>query len=423
MEKLEGNIVKLEIEVPEDEVARALEEAYKRISKNVKINGFRKGRVPRKILELRLGKEAIHQEAVEILVPSSYQKAVAESDLRPIDSPKIDVTQLEEGGPYKFTATVQVMPEVDPGDYKSVKVEKKVPPEIKDEDVDLAIQSLREQRAKFEKIDGDALQEGDYAVVDAVAYVDSTEVDDLTRRHLLVEAGKSGSLIGFEEVLPGMGVGETKTIQVEGSKTGNPKYADKTISYEVTVKEIMQKVLPELNDEFVKEVSGASSVDEFKNEIRSRLEKIASDRVTNEMRSEILKKVTEIAKVDVPDVLANRRIDAMIDEMRQSLEMQGMTLESYLEATSTNLEAIRERFKEAATEEVKVDLVLDAIAKAEGIEATDDEVNDEMQQLARSARRESSELRNILGEEGVSSIRRSIERRKTINRLIELCTV
>ncbi|HHY46065.1 MAG TPA: trigger factor [Firmicutes bacterium] len=420
VERLEGNLVKVEVEVPEEEVSKAISDTYRRIARQVSIPGFRRGHVPRQILDIRVGKQAIYQEAAQALISRSYEKAISDNRLRPIDSPKIEPPDVEEGKPLRYVAMVQVVPEVDLGDYRSVRVEKVSPPEVTEEDVESTIKTLREQMARFERADHSVAADGDYAVVDLTAHVDDAPAEDLSRKNLLVQVGESGALIGVEAEIAGMSIGETKEVLVDGSRTGIPRYEGKQVKYLVELKEIRRKVLPDLDEKFAKEISGSESVDELKKEIRSKLERAARERYRNEIESLVVKQVVDKASVTVPEVLVERRIDAMVEEMRRSVERQGMTLEGYLEATSTDLASLRSRFKEAAAEEVKTDLVLDAVAEAEGIEATNGEVEHRLEELAGASGKNVDEMRAILGDAGLGSIRRSIVRRKTLARLVEL---
>lgn len=422
VERIEGNFAHLDIEVDEAQVSRALDESYRRLAQRVTVPGFRKGKVPRQILEMRLGKGALYEDALKRLVPHVYMEAVKETGIDPVDEPDFDIEQIEEGKPLRFKAKVLVRPEVKLPDYRAIRVEKTAP-EVGDDEVDRYIEVLRRNRATAEPADHDTVQAGDLVTVDLELTSDGKPLEVRGGgKDLVIEAAAKQDLPGLGEGLIGLKPGEEKTIETTMPETYPEKsLAGKPARARVVVKEIRVRKLPDVNDEFAKAVGGYDSLDAMRRDIRERLQKSAESRAEAEYRKTVVERITQEAEVDVPEPLVDRQVDFMIRDLAESLAQQGMTLEGYLEACGLDEEALKKSYRDEAQALVKSDLVLDAISKAEGFTATDDEVNSRIAQIASRQGRTADEVRELLTRTGrIHSIEDAIVREKTIDRLVQL---
>lgn len=422
MEKLGNNVVALRIEVDESEVTRAIEQGYKKVVRNVIIPGFRKGKAPRKLLELRLGKEPVQKEAMDMLMPKAYSAAVQEMALEPIDQPKVDVEQFEEGKPFVFKATVEVMPEVRLGDYRSVRAEREDFP-VTDEDVTKYLEMLRERHARLVDAGKEEIEKGDFAVIDFEGFVEDRPMKDGKGKEQVLEVGGGRFLPGFEDQLIGARIGEKREVLVKFPEDYQPgEFAGKEAVFSVTVKDIKRKEVPEATDDFAREVGNFATFAELIGDIRSKLEKAAEDRAKVSFRNKVVEKVVEGAEVELPEVMVNRTIDQMVREFTQRLSGQTMTLEKYLEAVGMDEAAFREQFRKDAEREVKTRLVLDGVARAEGIQAGDEEVEARIQQIAQDLGRDAGDVKKLFVRQGgIEGLKDAIRRDKTISSLAEMC--
>ncbi|MGB3933841.1 MAG: trigger factor [bacterium] len=421
VEKLEKNRVSLEVELGADQVDKALDQAYRRVVKKVNIPGFRKGRVPRKILEMRLGKGVLYEEAVEILLPEAYAKAVEEASLEPIDQPQIEDIQIEEGSPFRFSATVEVKPEVKLGQYKGLPVERKKA-EVSEEEVDNFLENLRERTATWRVVEEGEAEDGDLVIIDFTGYVDGEPLQGGKGENHSLVLGSGSFIPGFEEQLVGAKSGEERKIQVTFPEDyHNQELAGVDAEFNVQVKEIKRKELAALDDEFAKDVSEFATLEELKEDIRKKLLEAAENKAESEFREELVKTAAANAEVEIPEVMVKRRVENMINDLEHRLQQQGLSLDVYLNIIDKTLENLREEFEEAARESVKIDLVLEAIAKAEGIETKEEEIEAELDTMVAGFAEEEDKLRELkerLRESGhVDLIADNLIRRKTIDLL------
>ncbi|HHY36168.1 MAG TPA: trigger factor [Firmicutes bacterium] len=421
VEKLEKNKVSLEVEVGADQVDKALAQAYRRVVKKVNIPGFRKGRVPRKILEMRLGKGILYEEAIEILLPEAYARAVEESALEPIDQPQIEDIHIEEGSPFRFSATVEVKPEVKLGLYKSLPVEKKKV-EVSEEDVAAFLENLRERTATWRVVEDGEAGEGDLVIIDYTGYVKGEPLPGGRGENHSLILGSGSFIPGFEEQLLGVKPGEERQIQVTFPEDyHNKELAGVEAEFTVQVKEIKRKELAPLDDEFAKDVSKFSTLEELKEDIRKQLLEAAENKAESEFREELVKQAVANAEVDVPETMVKRRVESMIHELEHRLQQQGIPLDVYLKISEKTLDELRDEFRDVARESVKTDLVLEAIAKAEGIETREEEVEAELDKMVAGFAAEEEKLKELkeqLRESGhVDLIVDNLIRRKTVDLL------
>ena len=419
-EKIDAHKTVLEMEVPEAEVVKAFDRAYQKLASKVNIPGFRKGKVPRKVLEMRLGKEALMDEALEILIPSAYGKALQEQDIDPVDRPEIEVVTFEENKPLVFKATVVGKPEVTLGEYKAVTVKKPVV-DITADDVAQELDTLRNRNAKMVVAEGAELQNGDFAMIDFEGFVDGQPFKGGDAKGYPLEVGSGSFIPGFEDQLVGAKAGEDREVKVTfPADYFVPELAGKEALFKVKVNDIKRKELPELDDEFVKEVSEFNSLEELKSDIENKLKETATAKAERDFRSGAVKVAVDNAAVDIPDVMIEHEIDNMLRELDVNLQNRGLSLSKYLEMAKTDVSALRGNYRESAQNSVKADLVLEAVAKAESIEVKPEDLEAEVAAMAAGYQAPVEEVRKIILEEGrVGALASQVLRKKAAKLIID----
>ena len=420
-EKIEHNKIKLEIEVDASEVDKALDRAYRSVVRKVSLPGFRKGRVPRRVLEAHFGPGVLHQDALELLIPPAYEKAISEVDEEPIDHPQFDFETLEQGEPFQFEATVEVMPSVELGEYKGVAVEQ-VENEITEEDLERHLESLQEQHARLVTVEEEdqAAGEGDLALIDFRGFIGGGPFPGGEAENYSLELGSKTFIPGFEEQVVGMKRGEEKEITVTFPEDYHEEeFAGKEALFKVTLKEIKQKKLPALDDDFVKEISDFETLFEFRVDLRERLEKAAAAKAKTDLEEALVKKVTDASQVELPSVLVERQIDRMLGEMEQYLRYQGLTLEKFVELSGRSVEELREEKRAEAEARTKANLVLDAVVKKEGFTVDDAEIDAEIAALSERHQDDPERIRDIFEKQGrIPLLKEELRIRKAIDLLV-----
>jgi trigger factor len=419
VEKLEGNQVQMTVTVPPEDVDEAVKKAVRSIARGVNIPGFRKGKAPRRVLEMRFGKEAILAQALEDLIPDAYQRALDKSGIQAIDRPVVDeLPDLVEGSPYTFKAKVQVLPEVELGDYRAVRVQKESV-EITDEQVRNVINSMRERFAELVSVDKPSLEKGDFADIDFEGSVEGVESEGLSHKGATLEIGSNSYIPGFEDQLVGMAVGEEREISVKfPDDYHSSELAGKDARFKVKLNDIREKRLPELDDEFAKDVGNYESLDELRSAIKERLESEAAARAEREFEDKVTSEVADRCSVDIPKILVDRTVDRMMDQLSIRLRYSGMTLEQYLQMREMTEQQLRDEFAPEAEKQVKIDLVLDAVSRAEGIEVTDEDVDQKLSELAEQYSRSVDELKELYEKEDrMDSLKESLRIEKTVAKL------
>ncbi|WP_132767354.1 trigger factor [Tepidibacillus fermentans] len=419
-EKIEKNKVNLHVEVEAEKLDEALDKAFKKVVKRINVPGFRKGKVPRKIFESRFGVEALYNDALDILLPEAYEQAINENGIEPVDRPEIDIETIEKGKPFVFTATVIVKPEVELGEYKALEVPEK-DFSVKEEDIEAELKQLQNRHAELEVVEDGEVQNGDIAVIDFEGFLNGEPFEGGKGEKYSLEIGSGTFIPGFEEQLIGMKKGEEKEIQVTFPENyHNEDLAGKETTFKVKVHDIKRKKLPELDDEFAKDVD-FETLEELKADIKNKLEERAKHEEEHYRRDTVIEKATENATVEIPEVMIENEIQAMIREFEQQLAYQGLNLDLYYQFTNSDEAALKEQFKNDAEKRVKTNLVLEAIAKAENIEVTDEEVEKELEKLAEQYKRDVEEIRSLFTarSNGLEGIKSDIQIRKTIDFLVE----
>lgn len=423
-EKIEHNKIKLEIEVAAPEVDTALEKAYRSVVKNINLPGFRKGKVPRRVLEARLGPEVLHQDALEMLIPPAYSEAISEVDVEPIDHPQFDFETIEAGKPFLFQAVVEVLPPVGLGEYKGVEVEQEKI-EITAEDLERHLESLREQHARLvpleEEDEDQVVQEGDLVLIDFQGFIDGEPFSEGEAENYSLEIGSKTFIPGFEEQLVGMKINEDREVKVTFPENyREQELAGKEALFKVSLKQIKRKQLPDLDDDFVKEISEFETLAEFKSDLRVRLEKAAAARAKTELEEKLIEKVSAASQVELPSLLVERQIDRLLGELDQYLRYQGLTLENYVKLAGKTMEELREEKKEEAEKRTKANLVLDAIVKKEGITVEDSEIDAKIAELAESYHDQPDRIKEIFEKQGrMPLLKEELRIRKAIDLLVQ----
>ncbi|MGH3144321.1 MAG: trigger factor [Rubrobacter sp.] len=392
--KLEENKVRLDVEVPAEAVRRGVEAKVRELGRQVRVPGFRPGKAPRRVIENRLGREYIYMEALQEQLPSWYSQAVVETDLRPIDQPEIhfdDALDEEEG--FKFSATVEVRPQATLGEYRGVEVPKREI-EVSDEEVEARIEELRAQFATLAAVEDRPVQEGDFVVLDFKGErmtggpIEGAEAEDY-----MLEVGRGELLPDFESNVVGMNAGERKQFGVtfpidydEESLRGQ------AVLFSVLAKEIKERDLPPLDDDFVKEASEFEALYELRTAVREQLEEAVEQRAAGEFRGHVLDVVARGAEVEVPDVMVHEKAHEMVESFERSIRAQGMEPEQYYQLAGTDHAEFEQRVRPDAEDTVKKELVLDAVVVAEGIEASEDAVMHEIEHLAEDSERSTDEI-------------------------------
>jgi len=422
VENGENQQVTLTIEVEAAEVEKAINRACKRLSNRVNIPGFRKGKAPRKIVETHLGKEYILNDAFEYdLAPKSFDKALDEQKIQPVTRPNIDIVTLEEGKDLVFKATVTPRPEVKLGEYKGLKVEKKVEA-VTDEDVDKQLKAMQERQGKqVDAPEGAAVENGDFTTLDFEGFVNGEAFEGGKGKDYPLEIGSGSFIPGFEEQLVGMKVGEERDVNVTFPEEYHAKdLAGKAATFKCTIHSIKRKELPELNDELAKKVSKFDTLDELKADIRKNLEHNAEHKAENEQRAAAIDTATDNITVDIPEVMIDNRVSAMLQEMAMRLESQGMKMEQYLQYAGTDIAKLREQYRDTAAKNVKTDLMLEEVAKAEDIKVEDKDLNAEVAGMAAAYGATPQQVAKIIKEQGrIGDLAASVLRKKTAQFIID----
>ncbi|MEH7176411.1 trigger factor [Neobacillus vireti] len=417
-EKLEGNTGVLTVEVSAEKVNEGLTAAFNKVVKQVNVPGFRKGKMPRPMFEKRFGVESLYQDALDILLPEAYGNAIDEAGIEPIDRPDIDIEQMEKGKELIFKATVQVKPEVTLGEYKGLEVEE-LDTNVTDEDVAKELETLQNRQAELVVKEEGTAELGDTVVLDFEGFVDGEAFEGGKAENHSLELGSGSFIPGFEEQLVGVAAGESKDVEVSFPEEYHAaELAGKPAVFKVTVHEIKGKELPELDDEFAKDVDEeVETLDALKEKIRTRLEDSKKHEAEHHLRDTLVEKAAENAQVEIPEVMVTNEVNRMLQEFEQRLQMQGMNLELYFQFSGQDENALREQMNEEAQNRVRVALTLEAIAKAENIEATDEDVNAELEKMAGMYNMTVDNIKAALG--GLEGIKGDLQKQKAVEFLIE----
>ncbi len=412
VEKLEKNMAKLTIEVSAEDLEKAIEKVYQKQKKQISIPGFRKGKVPRMMVEKMYGKEVFYEDAANDLIPEAYDKAVDECKEDIVSSPKIEVTQIEGGKPFIFTATVALKPEVKLGEYKGVKIEK-IDREVTEEDVMAEINRERDNNARNITVEDRPVKDGDMTVLDFEGFVDGVAFEGGKGEDYPLTIGSGAFIPGFEEQLVGAEIGNEVEVKVTFPEDYQAEELQgKEAVFKCTVKEIREKEIPELDDEFASEVSEFDTLAEYKEDVRKNLTEKKEKDAEAARENEAVQAAVEASEIEIPEAMLETQQRQMVDEFAQRITMQGMSMEQYMQFTGATYEKMIEQVKPQAEERIRARLVLEAIVKAENIAATDEEFEEELKTMAEVYQMEIDKVKELMGEREKKNIMQDLAVRK-----------
>ena len=416
----QGNEATIKLEATAAEVNKGFEQAIKRIANQVSIPGFRKGKAPRKVVENHVGAEAVKQEAFEIVANQVYNKAMADEKLIPVSDPSIKESDFEEGKDMTVTLTVTLKPEPELGEYKGVEVEKVVK-EITDKEVDEAIEELRTKAAKMVAAKDAIIEKGDFAIIDFAGTVDGKPFSGGEGKGYPLEVGSGSFIPGFEDQLIGLKAGEATDVDVTFPEEYFVKeLAGKEAIFKVNIQDVKRRELPEVNDEFAAANSEFKTVAELKAKYKERMEEGAKNQAEAEYEKALIAKVVDAAKFELPEIMVEDRISRMVEELQLNLESRKMNLDMYMKYTGQDMDKIRENQKPTAIENVKTDLVLDAIAKQENLQISEAEVDAEIAAIAAQHGAQVEDVKKIIsGNRNMGLLLANILRKKAAHIIIE----
>ncbi|HIS03044.1 MAG TPA: trigger factor [Candidatus Pullichristensenella avicola] len=414
-EKLSSNKVKLGFVVDSAKFDEGIRSAYLKNVKKFNIPGFRRGKAPMKIIENYYGPGVFYEDAFDIIFPDIYRAALEEHDVKPVDRPELEVEQIEKGKDLKFTVEVFVRPDVELGQYTHLGIEKKVE-EVTDEDVMADIERARDRAARYVEVTDRAAKLDDQANIDYQGLLDGVAFEGGTAQGHELVLGSGAFIPGFEDQVVGMTIGEEKEINVTFPENYHAEQlAGKPVVFNVKLNSLREKEMPALDDEFVKDVSEtANTVEEYKKEIREKLEKQAEERADAAFESEIIETVSDNAKIDIPKAMVEEQIDNMLRDMELRMMYQGLRMEDFLKYSGQTMEQMRETYRQQAEDRVKTQLTLEAITKAEGIEPTDEEIDKELARFAEQGKKTLEEFKKDMPEGDMEYFREVATINKTV---------
>ena len=402
-QRKENNIVELEIAVAAEELAKATEKVYKRKAKTITVPGFRKGKAPRQIIEKMYGEGIFVEDAVNDLYPGAYSEAVDEAGIEPVDRADVEILSLDKASGFTFKATVTVKPEVTVKDYKGVSAEKKLQ-SVSDADIAAEISRMRERGARIITVEDRAAQNGDTVVIDFEGFVDDKAFEGGKGTDFSLELGSHSFIDSFEDQVAGQSVGAAFDVNVTFPEEYHvEELKGKPALFKVTLKEIKAKELPELDDEFAKDVSEFDTLEELRDDIRKKMQEAYDQRSQNDLENALIDEVIKNLEGDIPQCMFENKIDDMVKDFEYRLSSQGMNLQLYLQYTGMDEESFRKTFQEQSERQVKIRLALEKIAELEGIEATAEDIEAEYAKLAESHKMEADKIKGFLPEKDVAA--------------------
>lgn len=414
----EKNVVKLVIEATAEELEAGLNTAYNKSKNKINVPGFRKGKAPRKMIEKLYGAEIFYEDAANAIIPDAYANAATESELDIVSQPKINVVQLEAGKPFIFEAEVAVRPEVELGQYKGVEVSK-CDTEVTDADVEEEIKKVQEQNARTITVEDRAVKDGDMTVIDFEGFVDGVAFEGGKGENYSLTIGSHSFIDNFEEQIIGMNIGDEKEINVTFPEEYHAEeLKGKPATFKVSVKEIKEKQLPELDDDFAQDVSDFDTLEEYKEDIKKKVADRKVAEAKSKKESEAIEKVVAASKMDIPEAMIQAQVNRMAEDFAQRLQQQGLSLEQYFQYTGLTADKIIDDMKPEAEKRIKNSLVLEAIAKAENIEVSDEEFESELQKMADMYKMELDKIKELMGDNEAEQMKGDI----AVQKAVELIT-
>lgn len=420
VEKLEKNMAKLTIETSADELEKAIESAYQKNKNKLSVPGFRKGKVPRKMVEKMYGAGVFYEDAANELIPTAYENALKEcEDLEIVSQPEINVTQIEAGKPFIFTAEVALKPEVTLGDYKGIEVEKS-DVAVSDEEVEAEISRERENNARTITVEDRAVVDGDIVNIDFEGFTDGEAFEGGKGEGYDLTIGSHSFIDTFEEQLVGKNIGDDVEVNVTFPEEYHaPDLAGKPALFKVKINGIQTKELPELDDDFAQDVSEFDTMDEYKADVKTKLEEKKKAEAEGAKEDAVIAKIVENATMEIPDAMLDTQVRHMVNDFAQRLQMQGLSFEQYMQFTGATPEQLLEQMRPQAQERIESRLVLEAVVAAEKIEATEEEYKEEIEKMASMYQMEADKLAESIGEEEKKSIMQDVAVKKAVKFVVD----
>lgn len=416
-EQVETNKVKLEITVPAEEFEKAMQKSYLKNVKHINIQGFRKGKAPRGLIEKTYGEVVFYDDAADFIMQDTYPAALEQENVEPVDRPEVEIKEIGTGKDFVYTATVVTKPEPELGKYKGVKV-KKVEYTVSDEDVDKEIDNMKERAARFVDVTDKAAEDGDVTVIDFEGFVDDVAFEGGKGENHNLTLGSGQFIPGFEEQIVGKNIGEEFDVNVTFPEEYHAKdLAGKPAVFKVKLNAIKKKEYPELDDEFAKDVSEFDTFAELKDATKKRLEETAEHRAQHEQEDAVLEAALKTMKVEIPEVMVDNQVEQYLQDAKYKIQAQmpGITFEQYLEFTGGSVEDFKAGVRDQAKKDVEINLLIDAIAKKEEITVSDEEAEEEVAKLAEQYKMEVEKIKQILS---MDQIKSNLIPRKVIDMLI-----
>ncbi len=419
VEKLEKNMAKLTIEVSAEEVEKAIEAAYQKNKGKISVPGFRKGKVPRKMIEQMYGAEIFYEDAANEMIPVAYEKALSECEEEIVSAPKIDVTQIEGGKPFIFTAEVALKPEVILGKYKGVTVDKIVV-EVTEDEINEQIEKERENSARTITVEDRAVKDGDIVTLDFEGFVDDVAFEGGKGTDYPLTIGSGSFIPGFEEQLIGVSMDQETEVKVTfPEEYQSEDLAGKEAVFKCTVKGIQEKELPELDDEFASEVSTFETLAEYKEDIKNTLAQKKTDEAKSAKEEAVIEAVVADSKMEIPDAMVETEQRRIMDDFAQRMQMQGLTMEQYMQFTGSTPQMLLDQTRPQALQRIQGRLVLEAVAAAEKLEANEEEYEKEIKDMAEKYQMEAEQIKETLGENGRKQVLADMAVSKAVEFLVE----
>ena len=419
VEKLEKSMAKLTIEVDSTEFDSAVDKAYQKSRSKISLPGFRKGKAPRAMIEKMYGSGIFYEDAANMIIPDAYESAAKESGLAIVAQPEISVEQVEKGKPFIFTAVVAVKPEVTLGEYKGIEVEKQSV-EVTQEDIDEAIDRVRESNSRMITVDDRETQDGDTVIIDFDGYCDGEPYEGGKAEDYTLVLGSHSFIDTFEEQLIGKKIGD----EVEVNVTFPDQYQaeelqGKPAMFKVKIHEIKVKELPELDDDFAQDVSDCDTLEEYKEDMKKKLQESKEQAAKRAIEEDVVNKIIENAQMEIPDPMVDAQTRQMIQEFAQNLQAQGLSVEQYMQFTGMTQQAMLDEIQPQALKRIQSRLVLEAVVEAEGIETSEEDVDKEIETMAGMYQMEPDKLREMMGENEMKQVRMDIAVQKAVNFVVE----
>ncbi len=418
VEKLDHNMADITVEVPAEQFDAAMKASFNKNKNRFNVPGFRKGKAPMAVVEKIYGPGALFDDAIDIVLNDTYPDAAEESKLEIVSQPEITIKQVAEGQPFIYVAEVAVKPPVTLGEYKGIEVEK-ARPEVTEADIDAEVNRQREENARLITVEDRPVQDGDQTLIDFIGSIDGVPFEGGTAEDYPLTIGSHTFIDGFEDQIIGMNLGDEKDIDVTFPENyGAQELAGKPAVFHVKVKEIQYKELPEPDDEFASEVSEFDTMEEYREDIRKQIAAEKEARATTENENNVVAKVVENAEVDIPGPMIDMQVERMINDYNASMQQQGLTLDMYLQYTGQTLEDLKEETRPAAETRLRTRLVLEAVAEAENIEPTDEEVDAELQRMADQYKLDLDQVKEIMSDEGIEQLKSDLAIQDAVDMLV-----